>query len=63
MNELFGDRDRLREALQQALDRFDAIGEHLKPDATDEDRHAVAQNWWFGSEEIRATLDTGEPDA
>jgi hypothetical protein len=46
----------LVEALQQALERFDTIGEHLKPDATDDDRETVAINWWFGSEEIRAAL-------
>jgi hypothetical protein len=46
----------LVEALQQALERFDTIGEHLKPDATDDDRETVAINWWFGSEELRTAL-------
>jgi len=46
----------LRAALEQALDRFDKIGEHLKPDATDDDREMVAIQWWFGSEEVRAAL-------
>lgn len=47
-------------ALRQAGDRFEVMGRHMKPDATDEDREALATNWWFGSEEIRATLDTLE---
>jgi hypothetical protein len=53
---LLEERRALREALEQALDRFDTIGEHLKPDATDDDREMVAIQWWFGSEEIRAAL-------
>ena len=48
---------RLEDALLQALDRMETMWNHMNPDTTEDDRHAIAQNCWFGMEELRAVID------
>lgn len=49
-----------REALEQALDRMETAFVRLQPEMSDEDKEAVAQALWFGTQEADRFLDANE---